>query len=258
MRLLSFALLLLFLLTACAPPNGQPQEGSKQPLTVAAASDLQYAFAEIGRLFEQQTGQPVVFSFGSTGNLAKQIEHGAPIDLFFAANVSFVDGLIQQGMLLPETKQLYARGGLALAVNLASGVLVTDLDDLALAHVKRIAIANPEHAPYGLAAKEALISARLWEQVQPKLVYGENIRQALQFVQTGNAEVGLIARSVADVPEISYTMVAEHLHNPLVQALAIAKGSPHMAAAQEFAAFVMGPDGQRILQRYGFAPPEGG
>lgn len=256
MRLLSLATLLLSLLTACAQPDGKPPQ--RPPLTVAAASDLQYAFSELGRLFEEQTGQPVVFSFGSTGNLAKQIEHGAPIDLFAAANVSFVDGLIEQGMLLPETKQLYARGRLTLAINLAAGVSLTDLADLALPHIKRIAIANPEHAPYGLAAKEALISAGLWEELQPKLVYGENIRQALQFVQTGNAEAGLIARSVADVPQISYTMVAEELHNPLIQALAVTKGRPQEAAAREFAAFVMSPQGQRILQSYGFAPPEGG
>jgi molybdate transport system substrate-binding protein len=169
-----------------------------------------------------------------------------------------VDGLIEQGMLLRETKQLYARGRLSLAVNRAAGVSVTDLADLALPNVKRIAIANPEHAPYGLAAKETLISAGLWEELGPKLVYGENIRQALQFVQTGNAEVGLIARSVSDVPEISYTMVAEHLHNPLIQALAVTKGSLNEAAAREFAAFAMSPEGQRILQSYGFAPTEGG
>lgn len=248
----TFAPLLLILalfLTGCTRP------ASERPFTVAAASDLQYAFTELGQRFETKTGQRVVFTFGSTGNLAKQIEHGAPIDLYAAANLSFVTDLTQKGHLIPETQALYAVGRIVMASSKASGVTALELTDLLDPKVKQIAIANPEHAPYGTAAKEALISAGIWEQVQPKLVFGENIRQALQFVQTGNAEVGFVALSVAEVPEISYVLVDERLHRPLSQALAVVKGSLHEQIARDFAAFVMGPEGQPVMQRYGFSLP---
>lgn len=258
MRAFGLCLLLLTtLLTGCATPAPKgpaaPQPG--RPFTVAAAADLQFAFTEIGQRFEAQTGQKVVFTFGSTGNLAKQIEHGAPIDLYAAANVAFVEDLKQKGHVIAETQQLYALGRVVLASSKAAGVTVTELSGLLDPKVKRIAIANPDHAPYGTAAKEALISAGLWEQVQPKLVYGENIRQALQFVQTGNAEVGFVALSVAEVDEISYVLVDDRLHRPLNQALAVVKGSPYEQVAREFAAFVMGPQGQPVMKKYGFSLP---
>lgn len=254
-RVLSLFLLILLLLAGCGRPAPSP---SPAPLTVAAASDLQFAFQELGRLFEQQTGQPVVFTFGSTGNLARQIEHGAPVDLFAAANIAFVEDLVQKGRVEPQSIQRYARGRVTLAVNRASGASAVTLADLLDPRIKQVAIANPDHAPYGLAAKEALISAGIWEQIQPKLVYGENVRQALQFVQTGNAEAGIIALSVADVPEITHMLIDEALHRPLIQALGVVTGSAQAEGARAFARLLLTPEGLRIMNRYGFSPPEGG
>lgn len=234
---------------------GKPAKQDDEPLTVAAAANLQFAFTEIGQLFEAETGQAVVFSFGSSGNLAHQIEHGAPVDVFAAANTAYVDELQAQGLIVASSRQVYAQGRVVLAVHRASGVQTTSLQDLLGADVTYVALANPAHAPYGLAAQQALQSAGLWEALQPKLVYGETVHQAMRFVQTGNAEAGLIALSVANVPELDYTLVDASLHEPLNQVIAIIQGTPRLAASESFVAFVRGPQGQSVLRRYGFEVP---
>jgi molybdate transport system substrate-binding protein len=245
--------LLPLALTACRPNPAPPT------LTVAAASDLQFAFNEIGAQFTAQTGIPVTFTFGSTGQLAQQIENGAPFDLFAAANLAFVEDLNQKGHLLPESIALYGRGRIVLAVNNTTSqthnLTPTTLPDLLDPRITHIAIANPTHAPYGKAAQEALESSGLWDELQPKLVYGENVRQTLQFVQTGDAQVGIVALSVADVPEIHWVLLDETLHNPLDQALAVVARSPHPAEAQAFADFINGSIGRSIMQKYGFVLP---
>lgn len=253
------SLLGLLLIVGC---TGQPTEQSTEPapegkgdLLVAAASDLQFAFTEIGQRFEQQTGQSVTFSFGSTGNLTTQIENGAPFDLFAAANVAYIDRLKEKGLTIPETQRLYAQGRIVLAVNRKSGVAAATLEDLLNPSIPRVAIANPDHAPYGLAAKQALQSAGVWGPLQSKLVYGENVRQALQFVQTGNAPVGIVALSITDVPEVTWTLIDADLHKPLNQALAVIQGSSHQQAARDFIEFVNGPRGRPIMQRYSFLLP---
>ena len=258
MRRVATVVILAFLLTltGCTRPTPSSPQDASRPLTVAAAADLQSAFAEIGRKFEERTGQKVVFTFGSSGNLAKQIENGAPIDVFAAANVEYVEGLKNKGLVIPETVQLYAVGRIVLARNKAAEVDVRTLAGLLDPRVKKIAIANPDHAPYGLAAKQALISAGVWDRIQPKLVLGENIRQTLQFVQTGNAEAGIVALSIAGAPEISYTLIDDRLHSPLKQALAVVKSTPDEKSAREFVALVRGPEGRQMMRKYGFALPE--
>jgi molybdate transport system substrate-binding protein len=251
-RLVS-CLFLLSSLAACAAPP--VSSNSSVEITVAAAADLQFAFSEIGALFEQETGQKVRFVFGSTGLLAQQITNGAPFDLFAAANISFVDDLVQEDLILPETVAVYARGRIVLAVNRAANLRMASLEALLSDQITLIAIANPEHAPYGMAAREALVAAGIWEEVQPKIVYGENVRQALQFIQTGDAQAGIIALSIAQAPEISWTLLDEALHNPLDQALGVVHGSSHPEAAREFAVFINGPSGRPIMQRYGFLLP---
>ncbi|RIK42482.1 MAG: molybdate ABC transporter substrate-binding protein [Chloroflexi bacterium] len=240
--------------TSSANPtaNGIPPAGD---LTVAAAADLQFAFVEIGAIFEENTGQKVIFSFGSTGNLATQIEEGAPFDVFAAANVSFVDGLVEKGRIIADSKELYAVGRIVVAGNKEAGVNPQTLEDLLDPAIEKVAIANPDHAPYGLAAKEALISAGIWDEIQPKLVFGENIRQTLQFIQTGNAEAGIVALSIAEVPEITYTLIDDALHNPLLQAMGVVTGTPHEQAARAFVAYVISDEGQAILAKYGFQSP---
>jgi molybdate transport system substrate-binding protein len=228
---------------------------SAEVLTVAAAADLQFAFTEIAELFEQETGRPVTLVFGSTGQLAQQIENGAPYDLFAAANIDFVEELAGKGLALPDTVALYARGRIVLAVNRESGIAATTMDDLLAPAIQHVAIANPEHAPYGMAAKQALQAAQVWDAINPKLVLGENVRQVLQYVQTGNAEVGIVALSVANVPEVTWTLLDESLHQPLDQALAVVTDSPHAQAARDFAAFINGETGRPIMRKYGFVLP---
>jgi molybdate transport system substrate-binding protein len=234
---------------ACRHPTTQTPE-----LTVAAASDLTQAFEEIGREFEATQHTKVVFVFGSTGMLTRQIENGAPIDLFAAANVTYIDQLAQKGLIVPDTKAIYARGRITMWT--ASGSLKIDkISDLVAPEVKRIAIANPDHAPYGLAAQQALQSAGIWENVKPKLVYGDNIRQTLQYAETGNVDVAIVALSLSQQSKGRWTLIPEELHQPIDQGLAVIKSTRNEAAARAFAGFITGPRGKEILGKYGFAFP---
>ena len=230
--------------------------GSGRPeLTVAAAADLQFAFTDIGALFEEECGCKVTFVFGSSGNLAAQIESGLPVDIFASADIAYVDGLREKGLILEDTQQLYAVGRIVLAVNKDSGLQVESLRDLLKPGVTKVAIANPDHAPYGIAARQALESEGIWDELKPRLVYGENVRQALQYVQTGDAPAGIVALSVADVPEISYTLIDDSLHQPLRQSLAVLRRTGEEQLARDFIAFVNGPEGRPIMKKYGFVLP---
>jgi len=188
--------------------------------------------------------------------LAKQIENGAPIDLFAAANVDYVSQLEQKGLIIPDTKKIYARGRLVIWTPRNSAIRIEKLADLSSPEVKRIAIANPEHAPYGIAAKQALEHAGLWEAVKTKLVFGENIRQTMQYAQTGNVEVAIVSLSLTAENDGQWVLVPEELHNPLDQAFAVIKGAKNEAAARAFAAFAVGAQGQAIMKRYGFTLPQ--
>ena len=169
-------------------------------MVVGAASSLRFAFRDIAPAFERRAGARVTLIFGSSGSLTAQIEQGAPIDILFAANEAFIDRLRDQARIVPRTQQVYALGRIALAVNHRNGRKSPELPTLLQPDVRRIAIANPAHAPYGLAAKQALQRAGLWDQIQPKLVLAENVEQTAQFLRTGNAEAAIIAWSVADSP----------------------------------------------------------
>ena len=240
-------------MTSCAPRAAENHPAGETELLVAAAADLAPAFAELGRSFAQETGIKVVFSFGSTGMLARQIEQGAPVDLFAAANVAYIEGLERQGLIIPETKTLYARGRITLWTRSAGGLRLERIEDLARPEIRRIAIANPEHAPYGLAAREALQAAGLWETVRAKLVFGENVRQALQYAESGNADAAIIALSLSVSSDGQWTLVPEELHRPLDQALAVIRGARHEQAARRFAAYINSAPGRAIMQRYGFS-----
>jgi molybdate transport system substrate-binding protein len=244
--LIVLALALAVARSATAQPAAVPA------LVVYAAADLDMAFREIKPLFEKATGARVTLVIGSTGNLARQIEHGAPADVFFAANESFVDDLRAAGALIPQTRTLYAQGRIVLAVPKKSVIAVRELADLLKPDVRRVAIANPAHAPYGRAAQEALERAGVWERVRPKLVYGENIRHALQFVETGAVEAGIVALSIADAPGIAYAPIDRTLYAPLNQVAAVVKRSPHPDLGAAFIQFVNGAEGRPILKRYGF------
>lgn len=249
--LLAVLLLVLLFAAGCRPPGPQPTT-----LTISAASDLTYAFQEIGQRFQAETGHQVVFNFGSSGQLAQQIEQGAPVDVFAAANAGFIDELEQAGLILPDTRQIYGQGRITLWTRADNPLTLERLQDLARPEVRRLAIANPDHAPYGLAAREALQAAGVWEAVQPKLVLGENIRQALQYAETGNVDAAIVSLSLslpaAGGEQGRWTLIPAELHHPLDQTLAVIKATPHEAAARAFIAFVISPQGRAILSSYGF------
>ena len=240
------------IVSSTSSPTTAPQTSE---LTVAAAADLQFAFTDIAKAYEQQTGHKVTLTFGSTGQLAQQIENGAPFDLLAAADIQYVRGLADKHLVLPDSIALYAQGRIVLAVNRQSGVTVTALEDLLSSKIKHVAIANPAHAPYGVAAQQALQSAGIWDKLQDKLVFGENVRQTLQYIQTGDAEVGIVALSVANVPEITWTLIDGSLHRPLDQALGVVTSSTHPDLARDFVAFINGQSGRLVMRQYGFILP---
>lgn len=233
----------------------QPTQPQAQTLVVAAASDLTKAFEELGKEYQRTTNQQVTFSFGSTGLLAKQIEQGAPMDLFAAANVEFIDKLAEKGLIIADTKALYARGRVTIWRKADSPIEINKIEDLTNPQIKRIAIANPEHAPYGVAAKEAMQKAGVWGKVSEKIVYGENISQTFQFAQTGNADVALVSLSLSIGSDGKWLVVPQELHKPVDQALAVIKSSKQPENARKFAAYVNSPEGRIIMRKYGFTLP---
>ena len=253
---LAVAAFLIALLCAISACKDKPSNtSSSQELTVAAASDLTPAFEEIGRAFETNQKIKVVFVFGSTGMLTRQIENGAPMDLFAAANVAYIDQLAQKGLIIPDTKAIYARGRITMWTTADSPLKIEKVSDLLRPEIRRISIANPDHAPYGLAAQQALQSAGLWEELKPKLVYGDNIRQTLQYAETGNVDVAIVALSLSLQSKGRWTLVPEELHQPIDQGLAVIKSTKNESAARAFAGFLTGPRGREILAKYGFAFP---
>jgi len=250
---LVFAASLLAL--SCKRGATETDETNPNVLYVAAASDLTPAFEELGRSFEQATGIRVVYNFGSTGMLTKQIENGAPVDVFAAANVEFIDALDKKGSIIADTKALYARGRITIWMKPDGALKIERLEDLARPEVERIGIANPEHAPYGKAAREALETARIWDVVQPKCVFGENIRQTLQYAESGNVNVSIVALSLSLQSKGRWILIPEELHKPLDQALAVLKRTRREQQARKFAAFINSEQGRPIMRKYGFVLP---
>ncbi len=224
-------------------------------LTVSAAADLNYVFPEIGKLWQQATGNQVTFNLGSTGQLAQQIERGAPVDLFAAANKKFVEDLEKKGLILSDTKAFYGVGRITLWQKEGSTLDIKDIKDLTKPEIKRVAIANPDHAPYGVAAREALQSVGIWEEIQPKLVLGENVKQTQQYAETGNVDVALVALSISVNQPGKWTLVPNELHKPLEQMLAVPKSAPHPEEAKRFAAFINGGTSRPLMRKYGFVLP---
>ena len=250
---LALAALLLTLAgaIACKDRSNLTTPASNE-LTVAAAADLTPAFEELGRAFESTYKTKVVFVFGSTGLLTRQLENGAPFDLFAAASTSYIDELDQKGLIISDSKATYARGRITLWTPADSTLRLEGIKDLARPEVMRIAIANPDHAPYGLAARQALESVGIWDAVKPKLVYGDNIRQTLQYAQTGNVDVAIVALSLSTQSRGRWSLIPEELHKPLDQSLAILKTTKKEKDARAFAAFLSGPEGRAVMKKYGF------
>ena len=219
-----------------------------RPLKVAAAASLSHAFKEVGEAFTAKTGRAVVLSPGASGKLAKQIIEGAPFDVLASADESWVDEVINENAAVAQSKTIYAYGRLVIWT---AEQKIASIAALAEPRFKKIALAKPEHAPYGRAARQALEAAKLWHQVKPRVVYGANVRQAQQYAQTGNTEVAFTALSlVINEPKGTYLVIDDDQHSPLSQVV-IATERGDQAAATQFIEFLNSPEGHAILRRYG-------
>ncbi len=236
MRWLAVWLLLFSACTRSAP----------QPLRIAAASDLTEAFTALAPRFEAQANVKVVLTFGSSGLLSKQLAEGAPYDLFASANAQYVQDAVAAGACDAATVKTYARGRLAMLGP------VSQLADLRDAGVHRVAIANPAHAPYGRAAQQALIRAGLWDELKPRVVFTENVRQAVQLADTGNAEVALVAWSNVIDRDGGVTLVDETLYGAIEQSLTVCKRGSNSGAARRFVTFLESDEARATMTRYGF------
>lgn len=231
------------------------QAPATEPLMVFAATDLAPAFKQIVPQFERQTRTTVTLVLGSTGMLAQQIRNGAPADVFFAANESFINELASEHLTLRQTNTLYARGRIVTATLKSNRIRIEELTDLADSRVRRISIANPQHAPYGLAARQALEAAGLWKTLEAKLVFGENVQQAVQFVRSGSAEAGIVARSVAATSDLRWKLVDDRLHKPLNQTAVVLARTKQPGTATSFIQFVNGIQGRLVMRQFGFVLP---
>lgn len=232
---------------------------AQDTLTVAAAADLQPVMTEIAARFEKQSGATVKLSFGSSGNFFAQIQNGAPYDLFFSADLEYPTRLQAAGLTEPGSLYPYAIGKIALWAPNGSAIDVTKgLSILADNNVQKIAIANPTHAPYGRAAEAALKNTGLWVNISSKLVLGENIAQTAQFVQSGNADVGIVALSLVLAPAMkgrgNYFIVPKTLYPELQQAAVILKSSQHKELAARFLNYMKRSEISSLLRQYGFSP----
>lgn len=248
--------LLLILSLALLAPALRAEE-----ITVAAAADLNYALKDLALRFEQKTGDKVTVSFGASGSFFSQIQSGAPYDTFFSADMDYPKKLAAAGLVESSSLRVYAVGHLVLWVpnssNLDPQKLKMDL--LLQPSVRRIAIANPQHAPYGRAAMAALDHFGLKDKVANKLVLGENISQAAQFVQSGNAQAGLVALSLAMSPAMKgagkYWELPADSYPEMQQGVAVLSSSKHKQAAQAFIDYITSSEGTAVLQQYGFRVP---
>ncbi len=227
-------------------------------ITVAAAADLKFAMDEIVVAFEKANpSDQVEVVYGSSGKFHTQVRQNAPYDLFFSADIAFPRALAKAGFAASEVRP-FALGRIVLWSASLDATRMT-LDSLADPKITRIAIANPKHAPYGKRAEEALRAAGLWEKVEPKLVYGENIAHTAQFVQTGNAQAGIIALALAVNPELArkggYWLIPDTLHQPLEQGFIITRRAAGSALARRFAAHMDSPAARAVMTRYGFVLP---
>ncbi len=242
------------------PPSAQ--SAAEHAVSVAAAADLKYALDEIAAEF--QKSHPAIkvnLTYGSSGNFYTQLSNKAPFDIFFSADIDYPKKLIAAGLAAKDSQFKYAMGRIVVWVPKDSAINVEKLgiESLAQPSVKKIAIANPEHAPYGRAAEAAMKKLGVYDRVKERLVLGENIAQTAQFVETGAADVGIIALSLATAPAMKdkgkYWAVPLDAYPTLEQGGVILSWAKDAEATQQFKAFVTGPEGRAILNRYGFTLP---
>lgn len=245
-----------------------PWRAASAQALVAAAANLQFALGELAEAFERDSGEPLRLVFGSSGNLTRQIAGGAPFELFLSADEAYVERLVEEGHTRDQGA-LYAEGRLVLLLPAGSPLLedgsAEDLtlenlgEAVAAGRLTRLAISNPEHTPYGRAAREALQASGVWEALQPALVFGENVSQAAQFALSGAAQGGLVAYSLVLAPTMEgrgeYALIDEALHAPLRQRMVLTRQAGPVAEA--FYDYLQGAEARALLDRYGFILPDG-
>jgi molybdate transport system substrate-binding protein len=237
-----------------------PSLCAAQELTIAAAADLQFAMQDIAARFQHETGKAVRVSYGSSGNFYQQLANGAPFDMFFSANLEYAKKLAAGGLTVPGSYYSYAQGKIALwAPNTSKLNLNSGMRALLDPAIQKIAIANPQHAPYGQAAVSALKNEGLYDQVRSKLVLGENISQTASFVVSGSADVGVLALSLVLSPAMKgkgrYVEVPAADYPPIQQACVIMGSAKDPALAQQFLSFMKTAEVREILRAYGFSAP---
>jgi molybdate transport system substrate-binding protein len=232
-------------------------EHGKRTVRIAAASDLVHAFQEVGREFEAKTGIEPIFDFRSSGLLAKQISEGAPFALFAAASREYVDQVVASGRCDAKSVASYARG--RVVVWTPNGVVApTKLSELSDPRFERISIANPDHAPYGKAAKQALVRAGLWDQLENRIVVGDSVQSTMQYAQSRSVQAAIVAQSLASVTEGgAFLPVDPALYDPLEQSLVVCGGGDESDAARQFVEYLESPAGHEVMTRYGFVSPDG-
>lgn len=256
--------LILFIALLCLAGLGMPKAVlAGEKITIAAAADLSFAMNEIVALFKKQHPKAQVqVIYGSSGKFFTQIQQGAPYDLYFSADIAYPRELKAKGFGGSEVST-YAFGRIVLW-SAHPGPKLPKLSKLSLKAlsdplIRKIAIANPKHAPYGKRAEEALKAAGVWDTVKTKLIYGENVAQTAQFVQSGNAEVGIIALSLALSPPLlkqgSYVLIPEVLHQKLEQGYILTARAAQNPLAKSFSTFMQGKSSEKIMGRYGFVLP---
>lgn len=233
--------------------NRSPAPDGKSVM-VAAAANLTGVMDEIAREFDKQTGIRVIFSYGSTAQLAQQIEHGGPFDVFAAADTEHVDALVEKGKLRRESRAIYARGQLALWCP-DKALRVARIEDIIRPDIRFVAVAQPDLAPYGRATVEALKAAGIWDAVQPKITYANSISMAKQYVSSGNASVAFTALSLVLNEHGTVLKVGPQLYRPIEQALAITAATERVEASKRFANFVLGARGRALLSGNGYLLP---
>lgn len=238
-------------LAACSSEKSQDGKSAPKTIRVAAASDLSRAFTDVGTQFEKQTGIKTVFDFGSSGLLAKQIEQGAPFQLFAAANRAFAEQVVKAGKCDAATLALYSRGRVVLWSKHGAPAKLEDLLD---PKYKRIGIANPDHAPYGKAAKQAMEKAGIYDQLKDRLVLGENIQATYTYAKEGSVDVAFVALAlVVSSNSKDYLPIELDLHEPLEQTMVVCGKGAASDAARELAKFIVGDQGRTIMEGYGFS-----
>ena len=256
MRLFIAAIMTVFVLTGCSSNTADSD------FVIAAAADLRYAIDDLVLEFrEQHPEAKIVVSYGSSGQFATQIEHGAPFDVFCSADLAYPRGLIAKGLALPDSEFLYAVGRIVIWVPSYSSIPVGRLgmESLRAPSVRYVAIANPDHAPYGKAAVSAMQSLGVYESVKEKLTYGENVAETLQYIQTGTADIGIVALSLALTPPIvktgRYWEIPISSYPKMEQGGVILKSTQHLGLAQDFRSFMLSAQAREVLKRYGFYLP---